>query len=300
MPISLPSDGDHQEMARRRVGRVHAADERPRRAARQRHRHDLEVGRTLTHVAQPEQDAGRAGQDVHPLGRDLLGLRLDLVDRLDLPAGGPHPGHARVHLEVHVAVVAPVAGAAVGLVGQGDRWARRRATRSAPRLPFLMNPTRLPSGEKNGFEAPSVPAIGVASSWSMPPEPEARAALSGPDVRQRAAVARERDARSAARCSAAAAPGWLEREAELAQERRGRRAEPAPERGGDRRGQRHAEHRHEHARPAARGRRPAAPARRPPSAAGIDAVECVATCRAAPPRTPRRWRTGRRGASRAP
>jgi len=34
-------------------------------------------------------------------------------------------------------------------------------------VPFLMNPTRLPSGEKNGLEAPSVPAIGVASSWSM-------------------------------------------------------------------------------------------------------------------------------------
>ena len=33
--------------------------------------------------------------------------------------------------------------------------------------PFRMNPTRLPSGEKNGCEAPSVPAIGVASSWSM-------------------------------------------------------------------------------------------------------------------------------------
>src|SRR5687768_3165433 len=33
-------------------------------------------------------------------------------------------------------------------------------------VPSLMNPTRLPSGEKNGLDPFSVPAIGVASSWS--------------------------------------------------------------------------------------------------------------------------------------
>jgi len=38
-------------------------------------------------VAEPEEDAAGAGEDVHPLGRDLLDLGLDPVDRLDLPSG---------------------------------------------------------------------------------------------------------------------------------------------------------------------------------------------------------------------
>ena len=59
-------------------------------------------------MAEPEEDARGAGQDVHPFGADLLPSS-DRVDRLDLPAGGPDPGEARVHLEVDVSVVAPVA-----------------------------------------------------------------------------------------------------------------------------------------------------------------------------------------------
>ena len=33
-------------------------------------------------------------------------------------------------------------------------------------LPSAANPTHRPSGEKNGFRPPSVPASGVTSSWS--------------------------------------------------------------------------------------------------------------------------------------
>src|SRR6476659_2491921 len=40
----------------------------------------------------------------------------------------------------------------------------REATRTT--LPSFTNPTRWPSGEKKGLDAPCVPAIGVASSWS--------------------------------------------------------------------------------------------------------------------------------------
>src|SRR6476660_4567587 len=45
-------------------------------------------------------------------------------------------------------------------VGAPDREAMRTT------VPSFTNPTRWPSGEKNGLDAPCVPAIGVASSWS--------------------------------------------------------------------------------------------------------------------------------------
>ena len=222
-------------------------------------------------VAEPEQDAGRAGQDVHPFGRDLLGLRLDLVDRLDLPAGGPHPRHARVHLEVDVAVVAPVGRAGVGLGGQRDR--RRARERRDPHLVAALDephPVAVRREERVGG------GVGPGDRRRVevvePPEPEAGAALRGSDVRQRPAVARDRDARSAGVARRLERLRRLEREAELAQERRGRRAEPAPERGGGRRGERDAEQRHEGGRPAARARAGAA-AGGGASAAGIAAVD---------------------------
>jgi hypothetical protein len=50
----------------------------------------------------------------------------------------------------------------------------------ATAVPFLMKPIRRPSGEKNGLEAPSLPAIGVALSWSSRRSQRRDAPLPGP------------------------------------------------------------------------------------------------------------------------
>ena len=89
-------------------------------------------------VAEPEEHAGRAGEDVDPLGaRSPSCSGRDGIHRLDLPAGGAHPGDARVHLEVDVPVVAPVAATWCWPCRSASRSARRRATRSAPTVPLL-------------------------------------------------------------------------------------------------------------------------------------------------------------------
>ena len=111
-------------------------------------------------------------------------------------------------------------------------------------VPSLTNPIRWPSGEKNGLDAPSVPAIGVASSWSirrsqrrLPPSPgplytsarpSGESAIRAPPV-------------PSGGCSA-----WFGRSARLnwLSERRRRRPEPAPERRGRGHGQRRAERQH--------------------------------------------------------
>ena len=106
-------------------------------------------------------------------------------------------------------------------------------------VPFLMNPTRLPSGEKNGLRG----AVGAGDRRRVELVDAAGARGGCRPPRARCTPAPGRRAR--ARC--APPPAWLgrlqrlarlEREAELAQERRRRRAEPAPERGGGGRGQR--------------------------------------------------------------
>ena len=112
-------------------------------------------------------------------------------------------------------------------------------------VPSLRNPIRWPSGEKNGLAAPSVPAIGVASSWSsrrsqrrFPPSagplytsarPSGESAIRAPPV-------------GSGGCSA-----WFGRSARLNWVSEPGRAgpEPAPERRGRGDGERRAERRHE-------------------------------------------------------
>ena len=74
-------------MTGRDVAGVDAVGEHVQRAGRQLHRHDVEVGRPLTGVPQPEDDPLAAGQHEGPLGADLVALlrRHHLVDRLDRP-----------------------------------------------------------------------------------------------------------------------------------------------------------------------------------------------------------------------
>ena len=113
------------------------------------------------------------------------------------------------------------------------------------------------------------------------PEPEAGAGLRGPDVRQRPAVVRDRDARAAVVVGRLQYLAWLERETELAHGRHRHGAEPAPERGGGGRGRGpHAQRGHERARPAARTPRPAA-ADAGAAAAGIETVEVYDLSRSA-------------------
>ena len=233
-------------------------------------------GRTWTHSVAISFFSGRDG-----------------VDRLDLPAGGAHPGDARVHLEVDVPVVAPVAGGGVGLVGQRHR--RRAGERRDPhRRPVLDEADPLAVGREERARR----ALGAGDRRRVelvePPEPEAGAR----PRRARCTPARGRRARARCARRPSASGGcsvWFGRSARLNWVSGGAGAgpEPAPERRGRGDGERRAERRHEHAGPAAprragrRGRRPAA--------AGSDTVDGVRLVLAAPRRTRPRWRTGRPG-----
>ncbi len=125
--------GDDQQVARRGVVGVDAADERARGALRHRHLHDLELVRPLPGEPAAEDDALAVGHDVGILGPDLV-LRLGHREEpLDRPAGRLDAAEAVVQLDVDVPVLAPVAAGAVDAVGERHR--RTAVERGDPERP---------------------------------------------------------------------------------------------------------------------------------------------------------------------
>ena len=189
---SLPSARDHQKVAGGGVAGVEAPDERAGFAVRQRHAEDVELGGRLAGAPDAEDQSLPAGEHVGELGTDLAPLDGELVDRLERPSAGADPRDAGVHLDVDVAVVAPVAGGGVDAVGERER--RATVERQDPhRSPAADEPRCRPSGEKKGLTAPSVPGIGDGAQLVELPEPEARAPLARTDIHQPPAIGRDRD-----------------------------------------------------------------------------------------------------------
>ena len=117
----FPVGRDHEQVAARHVASVDPPDQSVGRTVRQLAHHDVEVGGTLAAAARPEKDTASSGEHERPFGAHLVSLSREDVHRFDGPAAGLYPGETTVHLEVDVAVVAPVAAGGVGLVGERDR-----------------------------------------------------------------------------------------------------------------------------------------------------------------------------------
>src|SRR6266540_4895272 len=105
------------------VAGIDAANERPGRATWKRHPHDVEFAGSLARAPNAEDQAAATGQDVRPLGPDLVTLGGELVDRLERPPGRADTGQAGIDLDIDVAVRSPVSSRRVDAVGQRERRA---------------------------------------------------------------------------------------------------------------------------------------------------------------------------------
>ena len=210
------------------------------------------------------------------------------------PAGAADPGEPRVHLDVDVAIRAPVAAGRIDAVTQGD--GRTAAQRDHPDRPAADEEAeRPPVGGEEGAGAPFGAADRHRAELVVLPQPDSPAAFARSDVRHPLPVRRHGDVDAAvdARLQRLAGP----QEEAVAVHR------PVPVRAGASpraprpRPSTSAPPAHTPLRPCACA--PVRPARRPPPPPR-SRRSTGTSCPAAPRRIPPHWRTGPPAASPAP